>query len=118
MYNDSNTIFFKTTRMGIELHNMYYWSIVKDDLEIDTQVLNSQIFHDNCLLVLKTIDIERRREIIDYFYQLMVNKKIKSIQTLKLDEIEKIINRVPKISKEERKVLLAFIKSFLKCLMP
>ena len=47
----------------------------------------------------------------------MTKSKVRNIKNLSIEDIRKMINRVPKITKEEKKEVIAFIKSFMKCLI-
>ena len=117
MKNDNEFIPVVSDKKGIEAHNMYHWSIINDDLELGAIKENSLQFHDACLNLIEKLDINKRKIIIDYIYELVMQGKIKGLKELKLDDIKKHIDNVPKILKSDKELLMQFMKSFLKCLV-
>ena len=118
MYNDAKKEFVKVMHEGIEIHNLYYWKIIDNELERGNQSKNSISFHENCLNVLINISEEKRKIIIDYLYKLILEGEIKNIKELKFEDITKLINNAPKLSKSDKNILSTFMKSLMKCLLP
>ena len=117
MRNDNEFISVVSDKKGIEAHNMYHWSIINDDLELGTIKENSLQFHNACINLIDKIDINKRKIIIDYLFELIMKGEIKGLKELKIEDIKKYINDVPKIDKKDREELMQFMKSFLKCLL-
>lgn len=117
MRNDNEFIPIVSDKKGIEAHNMYHWSIINDDLELGAIKENSLQFHNACISLIEKIDINKRKIIIDYLFELIMKGEIKGLKELKIEDIKKYINDVPKIDKKDREELMQFMKSFLKCLL-
>ena len=117
MYNDNDIISIVANKSGIDAHNMYHWSIINDDIERGELTKKSDDFHNSCISLLEKINVDKRKIIIDYLFELIMKGKIKGIKELKMDDIKKYISNVPKLSKNDKAELLNFMKSFLKCLI-
>lgn len=117
LYNDApiNTIVSK--KMGIKSHNIYNWGIESNDFLYGVLTKNSNNFHNACLHILENLAPDKRKIIVDYLYSIMTKSKVRNIKNLSIEDIRKMINHVPKITKEEKKEVIAFIKSFMKCLI-
>ena len=117
MYNDNEIIPIVSEKKGIENHNMYTWSVINDDLELGGLTNESNLFHEACLDIIKNIDASKRSIIINYFYELMLNKKIDSINDLTWNSVKDFIENIPKISKDDRDILSKFFKALMKCML-
>ena len=117
MKNDNKFIPIVSNKKGIEAHNMYHWSIINDDLELGEIKENSLQFHDACIKLIDNINITKRKIIIDYIFELVMQGEIKGVKELKLEDIKKYINNVPKIDKDDKELLMQFMKCFFKCLI-
>ena len=108
----------KTIRQGIEAHIIYNWEVKDNNLVVGKLTHNSDLFHEECLNILKVISSKRREIIINYFFTLILKGEIKSIKELDLIKVREIINNTPKITKEEKTELMKFFKILIKCSMP
>lgn len=117
MKNDNDFITVVSDKKGIEAHNMYHWSIINDDLELGAIKENSLQFHEACISLIEKLDINKRKIIIDYIFELVMQGKINGLKELKLEDIKKYINNVPKILQSDKELLMQFMKSFFKCLV-
>ena len=118
MNNEAEIIAIKTNKQGIESHNIYNWKVVNDDLVIGKLTNKSNEFHQQCLTLLDTISKEKREEVIKYFFTIMMKGEIKSIKELDLSKIKRIIDEVPHLLKNEKKELINFAMSLIKCTIP
>ena len=118
MNNEAKIIPIKTNKQGIEAHNIYNWKVYNNDFIMGKLNKNSDEFHNICLKVLEIIPKEKREEIINYFFSLILKGEIKNIKDLKITKIKGIINQLPHLSKEEKKVLMDYFKILIKCSIP
>ena len=116
--NDAEVIPIKTNKKGIEAHNLYTWEINDDKLVEGTLSKNSMDFYLATKKLNENILINRRKAIIDYFFKLVMQGKINGLKNIDLNEIKSLLDNSPIITKEEKKVLLNYIKSFVKVSLP
>lgn len=118
MNNDSKIIPIKTNKQGIEAHSLYNWKVDNNGLVISKLSKNSDEFHTICLKVLEVIPSDKREEIINYFFSLILKGEINSIKELNITKVRSIINKIPHPTKEEKEVLMSFFKVLIKCSIP
>ena len=118
MYNESKIIPIKTNKQGIEAHNLYNWKVENNSLVISRLNKNSNEFHDICIKVISIIPSDKREKVINYFFSLILKGEIKNITKINFIQIKEMIDRVPHLTKEEKKLLLEFFTSILKSLIP
>ncbi len=118
MYSIGEIIPIKTLKQGIEAHSIYNWEIENNDLISGKLTSNSDLFHEECLNILKVISKEKRENIINHVFTLMLKGEIKSIKELDLVKVKEILNNTPHLEKEEKDELVKFFKVFIKCSMP
>ena len=111
-------ISIKTKKQGIEAHSIYNWEINNNDLIVGQLSKNSDLFHEECLNILKVISKEKREIIINYLFTLMLKGEIKSFRELDLAKVKEIVNNAPHLEKEEKSELMNFFKILIKCSMP
>ena len=116
--NNGNIIAIKTNKDGIEAHNLYNWTVEDNDLKIGMLSKNSDDFSLACKSLLKTIPMEKRENIINYFFNLMLKGEIKNIRDIDLKKIKDMVNSVPETTKEEKEELMHFFKLLIKCSIP
>ncbi len=108
----------KTKKQGLESHTIYNWEFKDNDVIVGELSKNTDLFHEECLNLLKVISKEKREIIINYLFTLMLKGEIKSIKELDLVKVKEIINKAPHLEKEEKTELMNFFKIFVKCAMP
>ena len=118
MMNDNIINPVVTSKEGIDAHNMYYWNISLDELEKGNLSLLSNEFHQECLHLLEVINIEKRKHLVNNIFTMILKKKIKSFQEMKLQDIKGYLDEIPKLQKEEKEELLKFIKLLMKIMLP
>ena len=118
MHHVGEIIPIKTKKQGIEAHSIYNWEVSDNDLIKGELTNNSNLFHEECLNILKVISKEKRESIISHIFTLMLKGEIKSIKELDLVKVKEIINNTPHLEKEEKDGLIKFFKVFVKCAMP
>ena len=119
MLNNTSIIYpVKTTKQGIESHNLYKWMINDNDLLYGKLTKESDEFHEVCLSLIKKISLEKREVVINYFFNLMMQGKIKNIKDLNVETIKDFIKNTPKLNKEEKNELMIFMKTLFKCCLP
>ena len=64
------------------------------------------------------ISKEKRENVINYLFTLILKGEIKSLKELDLVKVKEIINNTPHLSKDEKFELLKLFKIFVKCAMP
>ncbi len=115
MHNISPIIAIKTTKSGIEAHNIYNWKVENNNLVVGQLNKKSDEFHEECLKVLEVISKEKRENVINYLFTLMLKGEIKNIKELNLTKIKEIVNQAPHLLRNEKDELLNFFKIMLKC---
>ena len=115
MYNDNYINPVVTNKLGIEAHNLYNWKINNNDLEYGILKKCSDEFHEACIDAIENISVERKKLIINYLFNLIINGNIKNIKELTMDDVKKILNNTPKITKEEKSYLMNLMKKMLRC---
>lgn len=119
LLNNSAIIYpVKTEKNGIESHNLYHWMVDDSDFIYGNITKESDKFHDTCLALIKKIPLEKREIVINYFFSLMMQGKIKNIKDLSIDTIKEFIRNTPKLNKEEKNELMIFMKLLFKCCIP
>ena len=114
MYNNSKKIVFKTSKKGLEGHNIYNW-IIKDNEFIKTDFLKiSNEFMESTNNLLNKINIKRREYIINSILSIMNKEKIDLIKKEGIGKIKSIILDIPDITKEEKIVLIDYLKLIIK----
>ena len=108
----------KTEKHGIEAHSIYNWVIDNNDLVSGKLSDNSNLFHEECLTLLKVIPKEKREDIINYFFSLMLKGELKNIKEIDLVKLKELINGIPHLEKEEKDELIKFFKLLIKSSMP
>ncbi len=118
MENKLDIIAVKTLKDGIEGHNLYNWMIDENDLMVGSLNKKSDDFHDICNKLLKTIPIEKRKDVIDYIFDLMIKGEIKDLSSLNINEVKNFISKIPQLGKEEKNILVEFFKELIKISLP
>lgn len=108
----------KTEKQGIEAHSIYNWKINNNGLVKGELTNNSNLFHEECLSLLETISKEKREDIINQLFSLMLKGELKNIKELDLVKIKDLIGSIPHLEKEEKDALISFFKMLLKVSMP
>ena len=108
----------KTNKQGIEAHSIYNWEIENNDLICGKLSNNSNLFHEECLNLLEIISKEKREDIINHLFNLMLKGEFKNIKELDLVKIKDTINSIPHLEKNEKDELLKFFKLLIKCSIP
>ena len=107
----------KSLKKGIEGHNIYNWEIANDKFKNSSFTSLSDNFFIANTNLLKSIKIERRKIIINYFCQLLEKRKIQ-LTEFKFSEFRELINSMPEITEFEKDELIKYIKVLIKSLMP
>lgn len=107
----------KTKKQGIEAHSIYNWEIKDNNLVEGRFTNNSNLFHEECLNIIKVISNEKRKSVIDYIFNLMLKGELKNIKELDLIKVKELINNVPHLEKNEKDELIKFFKILIKCMM-
>lgn len=118
MHSVGEIIPIKTKKQGIEAHSIYNWLIENNDLIKGVLTDNSNQFHEETLNTIKVISKEKRENVINYLFTLILKGEIKSLKELDLVKVKEIINNTPHLSKDEKFELLKLFKIFVKCAMP
>ena len=108
----------KTKKIGIEAHSIYNWEIKDNDLVKGELSNNSNLFHEECLNLLKVITKNEREDIVNYFFDLILKGELKNIKELDLIKVKELINNTPHLDKEKKDELIKFFKLLIKCSMP
>ena len=108
----------KTKKGGIEAHSIYNWEVKDNNLIKGELSKNSNLFHEECLNILKVIPKDKREIVINYIFSLMLKGEFKNIKELDLVKVKELINNTPKLEKNEKDELMKFFKVLFKCSMP
>ena len=107
----------KTKKYGIEAHNIYNWIIKDNDLVKGELLKDSDLFHEECLNILNVISKEKRENVINYIFNLMLKGEFKNIKELDLMKVKKIVDETPHLEKNEKDELIKFFKVLFKCMI-
>lgn len=118
MQNEAEIIPVKTTKEGIEAHNLYYWEIENNSLLEGSLKEISNNFYQATQEILLSIPKDRRKIIVDYMYKLILEGKIKNLKEIDLTSIKEMINHAPRLLKEEKNALFKYLKCLIKSSMP
>lgn len=118
MYNDNQIYPVKASKGGIESHIIYTWYINYNTLEKGVISSKSDEFKIMCDKLIETIPDDRRRIIIDCFYDTLFKKRILSIKNLNINKTQSSKNDIPKINENEKEILMSFFKVLVKTSLP
>lgn len=118
MYNNTSKQVIKSSKKGIEAHNIYTWQIENQNFIKGFLSNDSQEFAYISLSVLEKISKEKKKIIIDYVFEILGKSNIKSIKDITLNDFKKIISDIPRLNKLEKEELIKMVKAFLKLAFP
>jgi hypothetical protein len=115
--NNDNRIFIKSKNVSIEKHFPYNWILFGEFFVISEENKSSKALNNKLNDFLNKLSYDERKTCIDTLFELIKNKKVKSLNDLsKLDieDIKGIINSVKNLSIDKKKVVIEAFKTFIK----
>ena len=118
MYNTFEKRIIKSVKKGIEAHNIYTWKIMSNHFIKGILAMDSERFSYANLKVVETLTYHKKKIIIDYLFDVLQKNHIKRIHELTLDNMKRIINDIPSITKEEKEEFIELFKAFIRIAFP
>jgi len=115
--NNENRIFIKSKNVSIEKHFPYNWIVFGEFFVKSEENKSSKALNNKLNDFLNKLSYDERKTCIDILFELIKNKKVKSLNDLsKLEftDIKGIISNVKNLSSDNKKVVLDAFKTFIK----
>ena len=115
--NHGNYNFIKSKGVSIEKHFPNNWNIFGEFFVEAEENKSSKALHDRIKLGLSKLNDEEKKICLDTVFEVIKNKKVKSVKdftSLKIDDIKIIVASMKNLPGDKKKILLDTFKAFIK----